>query len=479
MLRSLRRQLLLLWALMLGICVVLGVLLYGLFGQTEGVRITQARQQVEDACAHIAQRYQGASAAARSADNAAGLREVVLQLVLADSSGVEGGIWDRQHGFVAYAYPTYQGSGIKVDVPQAERANIEVAARKVLASGRATLYRRASAREVLLLAACPFDTGSSAWTMTRVPAVGAASYQRLLVGMSLLLGLVMLSAIGVGWAMRRWDHKLALVEAALSGAATVGVPAIPFTGSTELDRLGLAITGYATRLAESRADADRLTTELARHDRLVSLGRMSATVAHEIRNPIATMRLTAENALAEAGQENSEHLDVLLAQVQRLDGVVESLLSMVQPIRLRLREVAVQPWLQHLVAQALSAPVRIELQPWKDDMLRWSLDPDQLGRAVDNLLRNAAQHSTPGTPVRVMVALVSGALRIDVANHGAPVPEALCGQLFEPFASGRVDGNGLGLALVREIVQAHGGSVRYTHADGITHFTLELPWRAS
>lgn len=66
-----------------------------------------------------------------------------------------------------------------------------------------------------------------------------------------------------------------------------------------------------------------------------------------------------------------------------------------------------------------------------------------------------------------------------MSNRGAAIAETIAAQLFEPFVSGRSDGNGLGLALVREIARAHGGQVRYAHADGMTHFILELPWRAS
>ncbi len=481
MLNSLRRQMLVLWLLTLTICLGLGILLYGLFGQTEGVRITEARNELQGACLRITQRYEGASQAARSVTNAGGLREVVLQLTLADSSGIEGGIWNQQQGFVAYAYPTYQGSSAKSDIPDAERSNIEATASKVLATGKSALYSRSSTREVLLLEGCPLDKTSIAWTMTRVPAVGTGAFRRLLIGMSLLLGTVAMSAIVVGWALRRWNRKLAEVEQVLAEANPTHIPSLPLTGLKELDRLGNAITGYATRMADAQAETNRLTAELARHDRLVSLGRMTATVAHEIRNPIATMRLTAENALSEGYPDESGHLKTLLAQIHRLDGVIESLLSMVQPIRLRCQDVAVLPWMQSMAAAASALPNQpdVELLPVGDANLAWSLDREQVSRALDNLLRNAARHSDADATIQISVSRISNALHIDVANRGPAVPAELRDQLFEPFVTGRTDGNGLGLALVREIAQAHGGSVRYSHTEGVTHFTLEFPWRAS
>ncbi len=209
---------------------------------------------------------------------------------------------------------------------------------------------------------------------------------------------------------------------------------------------------------------------------------MTATVAHEIRNPIATMRLALENEIArgDATPDDAAHGELMLGQIRRLDGVVESLLGMVQPIRLHLETVVVQDWLATLLEHSPLPPgmpsPRLSLPAAP---LRWMLDPQQLGRAVHNLLRNAAQHAEPGSEVTLQAAAVEGMLQVDVCNRGAPVAEPIAAQLFEPFVSGRADGNGLGLALVREIARAHGGHARYAHADGLTHFILELPWRAS
>jgi nitrogen-specific signal transduction histidine kinase len=81
--------------------------------------------------------------------------------------------------------------------------------------------------------------------------------------------------------------------------------------------------------------------------------------------------------------------------------------------------------------------------------------------------------------VVVTVHAADDALHIDVSNQGPPVADHVREHLFEPFASGREHGNGLGLALAREIVLAHQGEITYTHAEGVTHFSVRLPWRAS
>ncbi|AAM35117.1 two-component sensor histidine kinase [Xanthomonas citri pv. citri] len=478
--RSLLRQLLLIWMVIVAACVGVATMLYGLYRQTEGVRLEEARQQLGGQCARIVQRYAGASEAARRGDDGAGLAAVVVQLVLADAPGVEGGVWDLHKGFVAYAYPTYDGSDHKTDIPAAEWANIVNAAQQSVTTKQAAQYRRDGRREVLLISACPLASGSAAWTMTRVPASKADAWRPLVVGMLLIFAMVAISAIALGVLVRRWSQRLQRIQQAL--AADTETPHIPPTGTPELDRLGAAVNDYAQRNAQALAQTRRLAAELSRHERLAALGRMTATVAHEIRNPIATMRLALENEIArgDATPDDAAHGELMLGQIRRLDGVVESLLGMVQPIRLQLETVVVQDWLATLLEHGPlppgTSPPRVLLPAAP---LRWTLDPQQLGRAVHNLLRNAAQHADPGSEVTLQAAAVEGMLQLQVCNRGAPIAEPIAAHLFEPFVSGRADGNGLGLALVREIARAHGGHARYAHADGLTHFILELPWRAS
>ncbi|GAE51584.1 two-component system sensor protein, partial [Xanthomonas arboricola pv. pruni str. MAFF 311562] len=154
----------------------------------------------------------------------------------------------------------------------------------------------------------------------------------------------------------------------------------------------------------------------------------------------------------------------MLGQIRRLDGVVESLLGMVQPIRLQLETVMVQDWLASLLDPAVLPPGAPAPQLRVPDApLQWMLDPQQLGRAVHNLLRNALQHADAGSAVTLEASARDGLLQLQVSNRGAAIADAIASQLFEPFVSGRADGNGLGLALVREIARAHGGQVRYAH----------------
>ena len=192
--RSLLHQLLLIWVVIVAACVGVAAMLYGLYQQTEGVRLDEARQQLTAQCTRIVQRYAGASEAARSGDNGAGLAAVVVQLVLADAPGVEGGVWNLEKGFIAYAYPTYDGSDHKTDIPAAEWNTIVSTARQSAVGNKAVQFRRDGSREALLISACPMAAGTAAWTMSRVPASTSDAWRSLAIGMLLIFAMV---AIGL------------------------------------------------------------------------------------------------------------------------------------------------------------------------------------------------------------------------------------------------------------------------------------------
>jgi signal transduction histidine kinase len=314
--------------------------------------------------------------------------------------------------------------------------------------------------------------------MTHVATAPGRSSALFAAGAAVLLVLTVTSAAALAAIMRRWSRRLTLVEQALEKSEAV--PELPHTGSPELDSLAQAVVDYATRLASSHREAAALTAVVHRHERLATLGRMTATVAHEIRNPIATLRLAAENALAASGDAPSVatrlSLTLMLAQVSKLDDLVESLLGMVQPVRVRRKEVAIASWARGIVHAMGDDHSAFDLQV-DAEVSTWSMDPAQMERALMNLLRNALQHREPGTDIRWEIHGSAERLTMAVRNRGNAISPSIAERLFEPFATDRIDGNGLGLALVREIVEVHGGAVRHERGDGITSFIVELPWR--
>src|SRR5439155_8126444 len=105
-------------------------------------------------------------------------------LALRDKDGVEGEIWDRSQGFVAYAFPTYEGSAVKRDVPAAEQSRISALARSSIDAGAPQLEMQRGKREASIVAACPLAGGTAmaSWTLKRLPAELAEVYDRLAFG---------------------------------------------------------------------------------------------------------------------------------------------------------------------------------------------------------------------------------------------------------------------------------------------------------
>lgn len=497
--RSLRVRLLILWLLIAVICVALGLLMLGLYNQGAAAQVRQGQELAETACEAIQDRYTlyangyADSAVVVDARTREDL-EILLGLALNDYPGVEGGVWLAPGDFLAYAYPTYEGSGVKRDVPEAEKPRIDSLARQALARNGTQRYLQQGEREALIGHACLLPAPPEnllAWTLLRMPASSGEAYDRLMLGLATLLGFVILSGIWLGWLLNVWTQQLTRLAHALDTHPIEHFPQLDTTGEQELDRIVLALNAFSQRLNEERVQSAELSRQLAQADRLGALGRMAAGIAHEIRNPIAAMRLKAENAIARnalsgdddpAYGQQHEALAFILRQIERLDRLLTGLLSMTQELRLQFAPVQLAPWLAERLAavrdRANNAGVALNAETRQAE---WVFDAAHLARALDNLLINAIQHTPAGGAVMLTAEAGEQRLTIRVSDTGAGVAAAVREHIFEPFVTGRADGTGLGLAVVREIVAAHGGEARCVDAGpGLgSRFEMELPWRAS
>jgi signal transduction histidine kinase len=485
--RSMRTRLIALWLMLAASAVVTGYLLVEFYRQSGNAQVARAEEQAVRACRDIADVY-ARSAAGGNGPTGRGDEMLkarlmpVVQAALARAPGVEGGIWQVDAGSLAYAFPTYEGTGPKTDLPVAEVASIREVNGAALRSERPISMRQTGRSQVLIVHACPLPgpfSGVTAWTMTRVFTGQGRSYNQLLVGLAVLAITVLGSAIWLGRILISWSRKLARLEASLTSrnGQAGDLPALPPTGERELDRLVDALNATGKRVAEERRRAGAA-------ERLAALGRLAAGIAHEIRNPIAAMRLKAENAMA-AGDEarRSAALASILEQIGRLDGLLRDLLAMTQRREPQLAAVDLTRFLNEAVEAhrelAAHKGVKLVVAPVGVGLTAPKFDAGQVRRALDNLILNAIQNTPPGGAVTIAGVERDGKLHLRVSDTGSGVPAEIRDGLFEPFVTTRPDGTGLGLAIVLDIARAHGGDAHHVPGASGATFEIELPCRPS
>ncbi|MCK5307692.1 MAG: HAMP domain-containing histidine kinase, partial [Zetaproteobacteria bacterium] len=214
---------------------------------------------------------------------------------------------------------------------------------------------------------------------------------------------------------------------------------------------------------------------LAEQDKLASMGKMIAMLAHEVRNPMQTIAQSVEimKSVEQSQQEKIQR--IVSEEVGRLNRLVSDLLDYVHPLSPVLTKISPSEVIGSSVAQVdFQGEHRISWVCGIDSLM---LDPDHLRLVLDNLLRNALQASEqPGT-IEVHMKDMDGVWELSVSDQGGGVSEAIKGRLFEPFASGRSGGVGLGLATVWQVCQVNGWQVEVEPVTGGSRFIIrgELP----
>ncbi|WP_428493560.1 sensor histidine kinase [Rhodopila sp.] len=486
---SLRTRLFGLWGLSLAACIAVGFLLLQLYQQSTDAQVGRAEAVIARACDLIRDRYGFYAtgwAGPRQGQPDDRLRSdlaTAVGLALAKQQGVEGGIWQAGAGPLAYAFPTYEGTGPKTDLPTAERDQIRAVNQQAARDEQFVDRRTTFGSQTLLLYACPLSgpiAGLTAWTMTRVQSVRGFQPQQL--GLGVLLALMLLMSAWLGRTLLVWGRHVRGIEAALRTAGAGGMPTVGRTGERELDQIIDALNDAGQRLAEARREADSMTARAARAERLAALGRVAAGVAHEIRNPIAAARLQGENALAGDDTRRRDAIGDMLGQIDRLDGLVGELLAMTQRVEPNRVHVELAAFLAQQVARHKETAQTKSLAVCvRDAAGTAALDPALIERVLDNLMTNAIRHAPQGGSVTLSVERQPDLLSFTVEDSGAGVPPEMTDRLFEPFVTGRADGTGLGLAIARELIDAHGGRLVLRSAGSATGgavFAVELPREA-
>jgi signal transduction histidine kinase len=487
MFRSLRGRLVAVLLLVIAAAIAASLLMVQLFRQSATARVGQAQAEIARACDAVAGAYgfyvSGRHGTVGGTDEFRDGLTAVVRTALRNRSGIEGGIWRGGRESLAYAFPTYEGTGPKTDLPQAELPRIQQVNQSALREEHPVESRYQAVSQTLLLTACPLPgpvSDLTAWTMTRVMTFAGPAYRQLMVGMGVLLLAVLAAAVLLVRLTATWSHHVSRIERTLATHDIAEPPALPITGERELDRIIAALNDAGARLSASRRRADELAGQMATSQRLAAIGRVAAGIAHEIRNPIAAMRLKAETAMITGDERQQAALGVILEQIHRLDRLVRRLLSVTerdQPRRERVTLVSfLAACIQDHVERCRAKGVTVENMTATDSAV---FDRELMGRALDNLILNAIDAAPTGSRVEVTASTRAGQLILSVRDRGAGPPSSIRDHLFEPFVTGRPDGTGLGLSIVREAAEAHGGSARFNACEDGTVFEIIIPWQAS
>jgi signal transduction histidine kinase len=277
--------------------------------------------------------------------------------------------------------------------------------------------------------------------------------------------------------LRRAERRtLTRLTLSLAAALALGVVMIAF----------VALRQQFGVLSEKHARAE---AALRRRDRLAAMGELASTVAHEVRNPLNAIAMTAQRLRREfigGGQpaavpddaELRELLDVLTGETQRINRIVQQFLEYARPPRLALRRANLRDMLEG-AADALRAKAATRHVAIDTDLAGAGeavVDPDQLKQAVDNLLRNAIDASPDGARVRLDARRDGADLVITAADQGPGIPPDILPKIFDLYFTTKPDGTGVGLAVTHQIVEAHQGRIDVDSAPGAgTRMSVRIP----
>lgn len=267
--------------------------------------------------------------------------------------------------------------------------------------------------------------------------------------------------------------------------------------------IGLLMVGYLThQLAEARRAAARRyqiaaeQLEVAnrnlqkaeaaanRSERLAALGQLSAGLAHELRNPLGTMKTSAEMLLKNVPESNElarEMAEFISCEVDRTDSLITRFLDFAKPLSVRLETVDVGEVIDRAVIDIERHRPPFDVTVYKNyssDVRPIPLDTQLMERVFYNLLLNAVQASPPRSSVTVKTRGVDCMVEVAIIDRGSGIDPKHMETIFNPFFTTKPTGTGLGLAIVSKIVDQHGGKIAVeSEAGSGTVFRVYLPAR--
>ncbi|MBN2408692.1 MAG: HAMP domain-containing protein [Candidatus Aminicenantes bacterium] len=304
----------------------------------------------------------------------------------------------------------------------------------------------------------------------------------ILIGCSgFLLGLV-----GAGLLARRITGPMkTLVEGTRRISRGDFSQTIPLRSRDEIGGLARSFNEMTRDLLETRQRMEDANRKLIQAEKLASIGRISATIAHEIRNPLTSVKLNIQKLLENEslGEEEKEHLDISQEGIGLIEKFIKELLNFTRVSDLNLERFSIQQIIDESlkILRNIFQQKRIVLErSCPSDLPAVVVDGDKLRQVFLNILRNSVEAVDEGGKIALAVSLAKEnsvkKIRIRISDNGCGIAEKDWENIFEPFFTTKPSGFGLGLSNARKIVEQHMGSIKVVKKKGKgTAFEIRIP----
>jgi signal transduction histidine kinase len=252
--------------------------------------------------------------------------------------------------------------------------------------------------------------------------------------------------------------------------------------------LGDAIAGRrrhrrAAEVIRDQMEAiNRSRERLVQSEKLAALGQLAAAIAHEVRNPLAVIRSAAQNVAErlDHGQiEERRACTFVTEETDRLSHLVTALLAFARPVEIQPHAISIAECIERaaMLNGDRLASKRITLRRSTAQALpQVRADSELISQVIAGLVENAIEAVPPGGEIVLDTVALTDCVQVAVADSGPGVPPELRERVFEPFFTTRAKGVGLGLAIARQIVEAHGGRIELGSSDsGGARFVVSVP----
>ncbi len=231
-------------------------------------------------------------------------------------------------------------------------------------------------------------------------------------------------------------------------------------------------------------EKERMREEMTRMDRLASLGKLSAGIAHEVRNPLTGISLMLDDLhdRANLDQDSRELMGRALLEIERVEKLIAALLTYASPPRTDFREGDINRVVQEtlLLLKRECERQQVELRFLPSDLPLFRFDKEKIKQALLNLVKNALEALTQGGTIEVATATDGEWARISIHDNGPGITDVDLPLIFEPFFTRKGAGTGLGLSITQRIIEEHNGRIAVkSPQEGGTVFTIALPMQTS